>query len=279
MFRNIIKLKRAMVGSLCFFAFGSAAVHAATIIPGCENYSSDTGVIYVKDSPSRTVVGRSAKFVSQSPWLVHWGHKTTFKLAHLDSSNRTVITAERDSDIDEEGESDLHLTPTYRGWNWVAVIDKSDKKCDNERFLAINGPTVSVSKNNESTSGNWKNGDFLISGTMDQTYAINAKAGLPMKFQVQRKTIAQWTGTRCDVVEETATWENFGSLSNLSSYNYSERCDAHYRFRSYDGEFFSNWKSLIVQGGSTGSTGGGTGGDTGGGGGGSCSGRICDIEP
>ncbi|WP_445361557.1 hypothetical protein ACJJIL_07330 [Microbulbifer sp. EKSA005] len=43
-----------------------------------------------------------------------------------------------------------------------------------------------------------------MSGTMDQAYAINAKAGHPMKFQVQRKTAAQWTGTRCDVAEETA---------------------------------------------------------------------------
>lgn len=262
---------------LLFIGLVTLADNASAIVPGCESYRVNAGDIYVDKHPERSVVGRAYQFESQSDPLLAWGHKTTWKLLYFTPPSTSTVTQTKQDSIDAEGESDVYLTPTHRETNYVAVIDKNDEVCDNATFLAINAPTVSINVANKSTDGTYAYGDFFMSGTMDEQYAINAVAGLPMKFQAQRKSIGQWTGSRCEVVEETSTWKNVISLSYQTSYNYVERCDTQYRFRIYDGEFFSTWTSQIVIGGSTGS---GSGSSSGGSSGGSsCPRPPCDFEP
>ncbi|WP_226647129.1 hypothetical protein [Microbulbifer variabilis] len=124
---------------------------------------------------------------------------------------------------------------------------------------------LTMAKSDTNTSGGYHSGFVDLLGSMNQSYSVNAVAGVLIKYQVQIKDVARWTGNFCDVVEETATWQNAG-FSDRDRYSYSTRCDVQYRARSFDRQCYSSWKYMTV-----------LGGGTGGGGSTSCPTRPCDI--
>ena len=177
------------------------------------------------------------------------------------------------------GEQEKKFTLRHLGpvWVWVARSNVCSK---DEVFVHLQ-PTIEVTSLVDSTEET-SHIEFFLDGNFYPWSRADVE-GLDIQFQVQRKIISEWRGNFCDVTEEFNEWETVKYLSSSSYYGAShDACEIHYRIRSYDGEYYSDWNFQTVRNmrnegsGVGGGSGGGTGSSSSGG---SCTGRICDIEP
>ncbi len=168
------------------------------------------------------------------------------------------------------------------GWIWVMKnLSENIPMCSKKEVYFQNAPTVSTTKSQTVVPGR-VSGMIYFSGIQDY-YSKNAVEHLPIKYEVQRKVMAKWTGQFCDIVEEYNNWQTIRHLSPSSSISFDNiDCHVDYRIRSFDGTYYSSWslKSAIHVPGYGGNTGGGSGGGYGGGsgGGGTCGPVSCNDE-
>ncbi|MCP4986767.1 MAG: hypothetical protein GY928_12155 [Colwellia sp.] len=128
-------------------------------------------------------------------------------------------------------------------------------------------PTVSEIENNLQHSGDRFFGSITVSGTIDESYSKYGESGQGIIFFWEKKHVSYWTGSRCDVIEESAAWEHMANTSNSIDVDYYS-CDTRFRVKTYDGTYYSNLRELFVPGRANS-----------GGSGGSCTGSLCDDEP
>ena len=155
--------------------------------------------------------------------------------------------------------------------------------CSYDETIASNKPTIALRPDFIDT-GMRVEGKVIADAYTDPLYSKAAQENRPVTYDFEKFIISEWTGNRCEVVEEFSSWQRVKSniTSDFFGFNYYG-CEYRFRSRVFDGNFYSSWAYTMVEGsansGGTGGT-GGTGGGTGGGDtGGSCTGSRCTIEP
>lgn len=138
-----------------------------------------------------------------------------------------------------------------RGPSYVSATYDGSEHCRD--VWVQNQPTSSITVNSLTYSTGYNGGPYVagtltFAGAIDTAYSKYGREGRQGDIEIYEKTLSQWTGSFCDVVEESSSWEYAGSVSASStSYSFGHYCEAQYRVRVFDGIHHSYWDIKTIR--------------------------------